>query len=214
MVKTSLEEMIGDYEVSVAENGEEGLALWQSFCPDIIVSDIEMPVLNGLETVKKIRETDTETPVIFATGKTSSMDVTNGYNAGVNNYVKKPFLPEELDAHIKALINLSNGNKTRTKNSSYTIGQYVFDPKNFFLTYDSEKKRLTAKESKILEVLLENKGEIVNRKDILIKLWESDDFFCSRSLDVFITKMRKYLSKDPSIHITNAKGIGLILNFD
>jgi DNA-binding response OmpR family regulator len=214
IIKSSLEEVIGDYEVSLAVNGEEGLSLFNSFGPDIIVSDIEMPVLNGLETIKKIRETDTDIPVIFATGKTTSGDVTKGYDVGGNNYIKKPFMPEELDAHIKALINLRTNGKTRAKNSLQKIGQYVFDPKNFFLVYGDERQILTIRESQILELLLENKGEIVKRDEILSKFWEIKDFYTSRSLDVFISKMRKYLSKDPSIRITNAKGIGLILDFD
>jgi DNA-binding response OmpR family regulator len=214
MIKSSLEDIIGGYEVGLAPNGEEGLALLKLFCPDIIVTDIEMPVLNGLEMVKKIRETDKDIPVIFATGKISPKDVTTGYNAGGNNYIKKPFLPEELDAHIKALIDLRNNQKTRTKNSLYKVGQYVFDPKNFFLIYDDERHILTAKESRILELLLENKGEVVKRDKILSTLWETSDFFASRSLDVFISKMRKYLSKDKSIRITSAKGVGLILDFD
>jgi DNA-binding response OmpR family regulator len=214
IIKNNLEDIIGGYEVSLAENGEQGLSLMKSFCPDIIVSDIEMPVLNGLETVKKIRETDKDIPVIFATGKTSAKDVTTGFDAGVNNYIKKPFLPEELDAHIQALIHLRNSHKTQTKNPLHPIGKYVFDPKNYALTYHSERKILTVKESQILELLLENKGEIVKRDDILFKFWETNDFFSSRSLDVFISKIRKYLSEDKSIHLTNAKGIGLILDFD
>ncbi|GHT10906.1 DNA-binding response regulator [Bacteroidia bacterium] len=215
IVKSSLEEIIGGYEVCIAENGEEGLSLFKSFGPDMIVSDIEMPVLNGLETIKKIRETNQDIPVIFATSKTTARDVTTGYDIGANNYIKKPFLPEELDAHIKALIHLRNNNKTRAKNALHKIGEYVFDPKNHFLIYDSDRQILTAKESQILELLLGNKGEIIKRDEILSKLWETGDFFFnSRSLDVFISKIRNYLSKDKSIRITNVKGVGLILDFD
>jgi DNA-binding response OmpR family regulator len=216
IIKSGLELITGGYEVSTAADGAEGLVLWKTCRPDIIVSDIEMPVINGLEMVKKIRQTDKEIPIVFITGKTASKDVTTGYEAGVNNYIKKPFMPEELDAHIKALINLRNETKIRMKNAVHQVGKYLFNPKNFTLTYDhSEKEKLTARESKILELLLENKGEIVKREDILETLWENaDSVFASRSLDVFISKLRKYLSKDGSISIKNIKSTGLILDFE
>jgi DNA-binding response OmpR family regulator len=214
IIKSSLEEITGGYEVTMAANGEEGLSALKSFRPDIIVSDIEMPVLNGLEMVKKLRQTDRNIPVIFATGKTGSKDVMTGYETGADNYIKKPFLPEELDAHIKALINLKVDSKTRIKNSIRKIGKYEFDPKNFFLTHGSEKKILTSRESGILELLVENKGEIVKREDVLLKFWGESDFYSSRSLDVFISKMRSYLSEDDSVCIKTVKGVGLILDFD
>jgi len=214
IIKSSLEEIIGGYEVSIAGNGSEGFSLAEAVCPDIIVSDIKMPVMDGLEMVKKIRQTDREILIVFATGKTSSKDVAAGYEAGVNNYIKKPFLPEELDAHIKALLNLRSETKIKIKQSLHTIGNYQLDPKNLFLLYGSEKQILTVRESRILELLVENKGEIVKRDTILSKLWGINDPYTSRSLDVFIAKIRGYLSKDPAVRITNVKSVGLILDFD
>ena len=214
ILKSSLEEIIGGYKVSVAANGKEGLSLLDAVRPDIIVSDVKMPVMNGFEMVKRIRQTDKEILIVFATGKTSPKEVTTGYDAGVNNYIKKPFLPEELDAHIKALINLRNETKTRTKKHFYAIGKYQFDPKNLSLLYGSEKQMLTVREAQVLELLVDNKGDIVKRDDILLKYWDVIDLYTSRSLDVFITKIRSYLSKDASVKITNVKGVGLILSFD
>ena len=216
IIKSNLEDIIGGYEVDIALNGEEGLEHLKFFTADVIVSDIEMPVLNGLEMVKKIRQTDIDLPIVFATAKNTPKDVTIGYEAGADNYIKKPFTPEELDAHVKALINIKNNSRLRHKNAIYTIGTYTFDPKNFTLIYpDSEKKLLTAKESQILEILLKNKGEIVKREDILESFWKKmNPFYTSRSLDVFITKLRGYLSKDASISIKNIKSIGLILDFE
>jgi len=214
ILKDSLEEIIGGYKVSVAANGKEGLSLLNTTCPDIIVSDIKMPVMNGIDMVKTIRQTDREILIVFATGKTSAKDVEAGYEAGVNNYIKKPFLPEELDAHIKALMNLRNETKVRIKNSLHTIGKYRFDPKNHFLLYDSEKQMLSVREAQILELLIENKGEIVKRNDILLKFWYFSDTYTSRCLDVFVTRIRGYLSKDRSIRITNIKSVGLVLDFD
>ena len=214
ILKSSLEEIIGGYRVDVAVNGVEGLSMLDSVSPDIIVSDIQMPVMNGYEMVKKIRQTNKEILIVFASGNTSPKDVATGYEAGVNNYIKKPYLPEELDAHIRALINLRNATKVKIGSPTYTIGKFLFDPKNLFLLYDSEKQTLTVREAQILEMLVENKGNIVKRDDILLKLWEISDPYTSRSLDVFITKLRSYLAKDTSIRIMNVKSVGLILEFN
>ena len=214
IMKNSLEEITGGYEVSIAANGKEGLVLLDAVCPDIIVSDIKMPEMDGLDMVKKIRQTDKEILIAFATGKVSAKDVAAGYKAGVNNYIKKPFLPEELDAHIKALLNLRNETKVRIKKTLHSIGKYQFDPKNLSLLYGSEKQSFTVREAQILKLLVENIGEIVKRETILLNLWGFKDPYTSRSLDVFIAKIRRYLSKDPSVRITNVRGVGLILDFD
>ena len=216
VTKSIMENMIGGYEVDLASNGKEGLEHFESFMPDVIVSDIEMPVMDGLEMVKIIRETNFEIPIIFATARNTSKDAKIGYDVGVDNYIKKPFSPEELDGCLKALLNRTNKGQLFSKKEVKKIGNYMFDLKNLSLTYnDSEKKIMTAKESQILAMLWEHKGEIVRRDDIIEKCWEKmDPVFASRSLDVFITKLRGYLSKDPSISIKNVKGTGLILNFD
>ena len=212
IIKSGMEDVVGGYEVDMASNGEKGLERFRIFAPDIIVSDVEMPVMNGYELVKKIRQTDLNVPVILASAKTNPKDVTAGYEAGANNYIKKPFTAEELDAHIKALIK----RQPRSKSAMLKIGEYTFDPKNLTLTFnDSKKIELTAREAQILELLLQHKGELVKREDILKKFWDekTDNVFASRSLDVFISKLRGYLSKDASISIRNVKPVGLILDF-
>jgi len=215
IIKSSLEDILDEYEVSLASNGEEGLKQLKSFNPDIIISDIEMPLMDGLEMVKRIRQTNLDLPIIFATGKNNSKDVTRGFEVGADNYIKKPFTPEELDAHIKTLINLKNNSRLRIKNAIHKIGKYSFDPKNLTLTFnESEKRTLTAKESQILSMLLEHKGEIVKREVILKSYWPESDYFTSRSLDVFISKLRNYLSQDDSVSIKNIKSTGLILDYD
>lgn len=212
IIKGSLEEIVGGYKIILAQNGEDGLKAWKEHNPDIIVSDVEMPVMSGLEMVRIIRQSDVETPIIFASARNSSKDVTSGYNSGVNNYIKKPFLPDELDAHVKALMNLKNSTKTKSVNKAYNLGLYCFDPERYSLEYNSQKQLLTSRESGILQMLCENKSEVVKRDDILLKFWGTNDFFTSRSLDVFISKMRRYLSNDPSISIKTIKGVGLILS--
>lgn len=209
MIKGGLEDMIGGYEVAHALNGEDGVKAWKQFQPDIIVSDVEMPVMDGFSMVKLIREKDNDIPIVFATAKKSPKDVTIGYSLGVDNYIKKPFLPEELDAHIQAVLRLQN--KRRTHETIYILGKFRFDPKHLNLSDASSKRDLTTRETQILQMLCENKGEIVPRGEILNRLWKTNDFYSSRSLDVFVKKLRNYLAADSSIEIQTVKGIGLRL---
>lgn len=213
IMKSSMEDVIGGYEVDVALNGEEGLEHYRSFAPDIIVSDIEMPVMGGYETIKKIRETDSDILIIVATGKSNPKNVTEGYVAGANNYIKKPYTPGELDAHVKALIDLKNRSEISLQNKTYEIGKYSFNPKMLTLDFNnSEKIKLTDKQTRVLELLVKHKGEIVKSEDILNNLWEAhDSVYASRSLNVFITKLRNCFSKDTSITIRNVRQIGFIL---
>lgn len=209
IIKSSLEEIIGGYEVYTAINGLRGLDMLSQTDPDIIVSDIDMPILDGIEMVKKIRSSNNHIPIILATSKLSSKDVTMGYSVGADNYIKKPFLPEELDAHIKALIRLKN--PAKTNEYKFKIGKYLFDTKLYHIECDSIKQRLSLRESQLLTMLCENMGKVVQRDEILTKYWGNNDYFTSRSLDVFISKIRNYLSKDTSVSIKNIKGVGFIL---
>jgi len=213
IMKSGLEDVIGGYEVDVALNGIEGLEHYQSFAPDIIVSDIEMPEMNGYEVVKIIRQKNEKIPIILATGRSAPKSVTTGYEAGANYYIKKPYTPEELNAHVKSLLQLKNNTQMQLKSDVQKIGKYAFDPKNFTLTFiDTEKIELTARESQILELLAQHKGEVVKREDILNMFWEKhDSVFASKSLNVFITKLRGYFIKDASVSIKNVKQVGLIL---
>lgn len=138
IVQGGLEDMIGGYEVIAAANGEEGLKQWKERHPDVIVSDIEMPVMNGYEMVKRIRETDGETPILFSSALISPKDVVKGYEIGANNYIKKPFIPEELDAHVHALLKLSKGEKSKDTSQCYKIGkEYVLDATHATLKHAS-----------------------------------------------------------------------------
>ena len=122
IIQGGLEDMIGDYAVTIAYNGKEGLETYRQIKPDVIVADIEMPVMDGYEMVRRIRMTDQETPIIFSSARVSPKDVVKGYELGVNNYVKKPFLPEELDAHIRALLRMKLGNAERDNSQALTVG--------------------------------------------------------------------------------------------
>jgi len=213
MIKSSLEVIVGGYEVKWVTNGKEGLATLNDLQFDIIVSDIEMPFMDGKEMVRKIRASHSKIPIIFASGKITSSDVTSGYDAGADLYVKKPFEHEELDAHIKSLLKLSQNQPVKKEEIVYKLGQYKFYPQQYLLEFKSKKQQLTALESNILAMLCENCGSVVNRDDILAKYWQMDyDYhYNSRSLDVFISKLRSYLSADKSVSITALKKVGLRL---
>ena len=206
--------MIGGYEVIIACNGKEGLEKYRQVKPDIIVADIEMPVMDGYEMVRRIRETDRELPILFSSARVSPKDVVKGYELGVDNYVKKPFLPEELDAHVHALLKLSKGNKSKDTSQCYKIGkEYVLDATHATLKHASGvNKTLTVRETGLLQMLCEKRGDVIRREAILDKFWNTeDDYFASRSLDVFVTRLRKFLSEDESVTIKTVKGVGLIL---
>lgn len=214
IIRGGLEDMIGGYEVITASNGVEGLKIWKEESPDVIVSDIEMPVMDGYEMVRRIRETDGITPIVFTSGRVSPKDVVKGYELGVNNYVKKPFLAEELDAHIGALMKMKRGMEAKNKSEIYKIGEnYVFDAAHAILKQVSgTQKTLTEREAKLLQMLCEKKNEVVKREAILSKLWDTEDnFFASRSLDVFVTRLRKLFTDDERVQIKTVKGIGLCL---
>lgn len=215
IIRGGLEDMIGGYEVITASNGEEGLKMWNEQRPDIIVSDIEMPVMDGYEMVRRIRETDGFIPIVFTSGRVSPKDVVKGYELGVNNYIKKPFLAEELDAHIGALLKMKQGMRAANESEVYQIGEnYVFDAVHAVLKRPScAPKTITEREAKLLQMLCEKKNEVVRRDAILSKLWDTeDDFFASRSLDVFVTRLRKLFADDEGVQIKTVKGVGLCLS--
>jgi DNA-binding response OmpR family regulator len=211
-------ELLNVYEVRCAANGREALALYDSFHPDVVVSDVQMPEMNGFELARTIRENDKKVIILLATGLTSPKDLREGYHVGIDEYVKKPFIAEELHYRIQAIIKRSQNNRvTESKpddNIRYiTIGRYIFDPENETLSLNNRvTQKLTSREAQLLLLLLKNKNHLVHRRDILQQFWPAEDpVFSSRSLDVFISKLRKYLSEDQSVKIVNERGKGLRL---
>ena len=215
MEKSSFEDIIGGYEVKTAINGKDVLELWKHFQPDVIVSDIDMPIMDGIEMVKKIREIDGDTIILFTTGLTSPKDLKAGYAAGANNYVKKPFVPEELDAHIQSLMRLKQGKRSLDNSHLIKLGKYILHADHATLKNqeDGTEKMLTAREAKILELLAVNKNDVVRREAVLSRFWgvEDKDYFASRSLDVFIKKIRTAIEDEPSVELKTIRGIGFKL---
>ena len=218
MEKSSFEDIIGGYEVKTAINGKDGLEVWKNFQPDVIVSDIDMPIMDGIEMVKKIREIDGDTIILFTTGLTSPKDLKAGYAAGANNYIKKPFVPEELDAHIQSLMRLKQGKRSQDNSQLIKLGKYLLHADHATLKNleDNSEKMLTAREAKILELLAVNKNEVVRREAVLSRFWgvEDKDYFASRSLDVFIKKIRTAVEDEPSVELKTIRGVGFKLVVD
>ena len=207
IIKDTLETM--NFEVQLAYDGEEGLQRFFASKPDILISDIMMPKMSGLDMVQRIRETDQHTPIIFLTAKTETDDVVAGFENGANDYIRKPFAMKELIVRIKALTGRVNM-KQEKDNSVYNIGDYLFDADRFMLKYTptDEIEQLPNREAEVLTRFCQNVGALVPTQGILLELWGNDDFFCTRSLQVLITRIRHRLSKDSRVQILNIRGNG------
>lgn len=205
IVKESLESR--GYEVAMEADGAKVTALFKKTGPDICVLDIMLPNKDGFAIADEIRELDKTVPIIFLTAKTQTEDVVKGFNLGGNDYIRKPFSMEELIARIQNLLKLKTNDSTAAS-TSHSIGKYVFQTNRQILAINKEERKLSFRESQLLEILCVNREKIIDRKDILNLLWGSDSFFNSRNLDVYITKLRSYLKEDPSIEIITIKGIG------
>lgn len=213
--KNTLMDIIGGYEIVTASNGKEGLKAWETFKPDVIISDIDMPIMNGINMVRNIRELDGDTIIMFTTNLNAPSKLKEGYEVGVDEYVKKPFVPEELDCHVKALLKLKGGQTRRNISNCIKIGKHLFDPEHACLKDEFGKiaVNLTGQAAKTLEILAKNKNAIIRREAIQNILWEMDekDFYLSRCLDVIMVALRKALKIDPFVKIETIRGIGFSL---
>jgi len=203
IVKESLESR--DFTVFYAENGKEALDIYKKESPDILVLDIMMPIKDGFTLAKEIRIENKAIPIIFLTAKSQTNDVLEGFKHGGNDYLKKPFSMEELIVRIKGLLNRID---LKTAPVHIKIGDYLFNATKQTLTFSGEAQQLTHREAQLLLALFEKKNQVLDRGFILNKLWGSDDFFNARSMDVFISKLRKKLKQDKNIQILNVRGFG------
>lgn len=212
IIKDTLEE--GDFIIHTAADGEEGLRMFFDIRPDVLVADVMMPRMDGFEMVRRIRQTDKQTPVLFLTARSAINDVVEGFELGANDYLKKPFGMQELIIRIKALAGKAFTFTEEKQVMQFEIGNYLFDSIAQTLAHAGIKQELSHRESEILKRLCVNRNQVVNTQNVLLDLWGDDSFFNSRSLHVFITKLRHKLSEDERIRIVNVRGIGykLIVN--
>ena len=204
IIKESLETR--NFKVTLCHDGEKALKAYREQAPEILVLDVMMPKKDGFTLAKEIRTENDEIPIIFLTAKSQTQDVVEGFSIGGNDYLKKPFSMEELIVRIHNLLDRS---KTQKTSKILEIGDYLFDFPKQLLSYKNEEPiQLTHREAHLLFHLIKNKNSVLDRSIILNKLWGNDDFFSARSMDVFITKLRKKLSKDSQVQILNVRGFG------
>ena len=210
IVRESMEER--DFSVRLTADGEQAYEQYKNSKPDILVLDVMMPKLDGFALAKRIRETDRKTPIIFLTARSQVKDVITGFETGANDYLKKPFSVEELIIRIRVLLSndrmLDQGKPKATAGEVLEIGNFKFTPDRNQLQISTTDIRLTARECEVLKLLYHHKYQIIPRSELLKKLWGDDSFFNARSLDVFITKLRKLLHADKNVQIINVRGVG------
>ncbi|MDR0864221.1 MAG: response regulator transcription factor [Candidatus Symbiothrix sp.] len=204
IIKDTLDEQ--GFSITIAGDGREGLKTFFEHKPDVLVADVMMPLMDGFEMVRQIRQTDKTTPALFLTARSAIKDVVEGFELGANDYLKKPFGMQELIVRLKALLNRAVVESK--KETFFEIGNYTFDPVTQKLEYAGLVMELSHRESEILKRLCLNHNQVVNMQNLLLELWGDDSFFNARSLHVFITKLRHKLSQDERIKIINVRGIG------
>ena len=198
-----------NYETHLSVNGVQALQAYSKNSFELCILDIMMPEMDGITLAKEIRKINSEAPIIFLTAKNQNEDIIEGFKSGADDYITKPFSMEELLYRIKAITRRTSGSISETKKEdSYTIGGYNFDPLKQLLVFGDQLINLTTKESELLELLCRHGNEILERNFALKSIWIDDNYFNARSMDVYITRLRKYLTKDPDVKILNVHGRG------
>lgn len=208
IVRDNLEQ--NNYNVKVAEDGEIALKKFKENSFDLIILDVMLPKIDGFQVAETIRKTDKQTPIIFLTARSMTEDKITGLTLGGDDYISKPFSMEELLLKIKIFLKRSYSQPIFNNPSliSFIIGQFVFYPEELTLSINGNSRSLTLKEAELIRFFAENLNKVLSRNEILKKIWGTDDYFLGRSLDVFISRLRKYFKNDPNVKITNLHGIG------
>lgn len=205
--------MLNDFEVTLAKNGMEGFEKFKKDNFDLCILDVMMPYKDGYTLAKEIREKNKDIPLIFLTAKSMKEDVLKGYKVGADDYLNKPFDSEVLLMKIKAIMQRKQSeNKTDNTKFEFTIGRFHLNSKLRFLTFgDMEPIKLSPKENELLKMLALHENDLMPRELALTKIWRDDNYFTSRSMDVYIAKLRKYLKLDEDVEILNIHGEGFRL---
>lgn len=205
---------LNDFDVTLAKNGMEGLEKFKKDNYDLCILDVMMPYKDGYTLAKEIREKNKEVPIIFLTAKTMKEDVLKGYKVGADDYLNKPFDSEVLLVKIRAIIQRKAQEATKVDNAKFEfkIGEFHLNSKLRFLTYKNEEPiKLSPKENELLKMLALHENDLMPRELALTKIWRDDNYFTSRSMDVYIAKLRKYLKADENVEIINIHGEGFRL---
>lgn len=197
-----------NYETTLVRTGAQALDIFASGSFNLCIFDIMMPEMDGLTLAKEIRLSNHNVPIIFLTAKNQQEDIIEGFISGADDYITKPFSMEELLYRIEAILRRTSGSQLNVKEGPYSIGSFSFDPLKQILSHKGKPIKLTTKESELLDLLYRHRNEILERNYALKTIWIDDNYFNARSMDVYISRLRKYLSKDPSLKILNVHGKG------
>jgi DNA-binding response OmpR family regulator len=202
-----------EFAVTWEKEGKSGLEAFQGQPFDLCILDVMLPKMDGFALATAIRKIDKQVPLVFLTSKALKIDKLKGFHLGADDYIVKPVDEEELIARIEAILRRTHGNAgSPEQDSHYQIGDYHFDLNRHTLTFRQEKPQLlTTREAEVLHLLCLHRGRILDRRHALRKIWGESDYFKRRSMDVFISRLRKYLSRDEQVQITNVHGKGYVL---
>lgn len=209
ILKTYLEAK--GFQTTLCENGQEALDAFKKQEFDFCILDIMMPVMDGFTLAKEIRKLNKNVPFLFLTAKSIQEDKFQGFELGADDYITKPFSMEELLLRLKAILRRSNVSEHQHKNHIFKFGKYTFDYDRQLLTLGKSQNKLTSKEAELLRLLCDNLNEVLDRTVALNKIWYDDSYFNARSMDVYITKLRKFLKDDPDVELINVHGVGFKL---
>ncbi len=198
------------YQVTYTDNGQQAMQMVRQQSFDLCILDVMLPGVDGFTIAQEIRKNNVDVPILFLTAKSLKEDKIHGLRLGADDYITKPFSIEELLLKVDIFLRRSKitAPQVAPQTSSFELGHYHFDYKNLSLQQDDQKRRLTQKEADLLHFFVQHRNEIVKRSQILERLWGEDDYFMGRSLDVFISRLRKYLRDDPRLKIENIHGVG------
>jgi two-component system OmpR family response regulator len=197
------------FSAILAVDGKQGYDQFSKDKFSICILDVMMPVKDGYTLAKEIRAIDSNIPIVFLTAKSMKEDAIEGFTVGADDYITKPFSMEELLLRIKAILRRSENKSSKTTDQTeFKIGKYTFDYKRQILEKDGIQQKLTTKEAELLKLLCINENEVLDRNFALKTVWNDDNYFTGRSMDVYIAKLRKYLKDDPSIELVNVHGKG------
>lgn len=200
-----------NYETDLLPDGDKAFKSFQKNFYDICILDVMMPIKDGFTLAKEIRAINKDIPIIFLTAKSIKDDILQGFRLGADDYITKPFSMEELLFRLEAILRRTKADSKLSTQNVYTLGKYIFDFQKQTLTSTDDTHKLTTKESELLKLLCDNMNEILDRNYALKAIWSDDSYFNARSMDVYITKLRKYLKDEPSIEIINVHGKGFKL---
>jgi len=208
VLKSYLE--INDFGVDWVDDGQHALSQFKKDNFNICILDVMLPHVDGFTIAAEIRKLNTEIPILFLTAKNMRDDVLNGYRIGADDYITKPFDTEVLIYKLKSILKRQSGHPVK-ESDFYQIGSYVFNFKLRTIERDNSKQKLSPKEAELLKMLCDNQNELLPRETALKKIWGDDGYFTARSMDVYLTKLRKLFAEDSSVEIRNIHGSGFML---